>query len=82
MAPWGQQSEHCLATTSQDDYEANWNIWTDDGQDHVLSQADALTKKVVCKSKSQKKVGKQAGAELCQAQGKLKLVNYILVQFD
>ena len=31
--------------TLRDDYEANWNRWTDDGQDHVLSQADALTKK-------------------------------------
>ena len=52
---------------------------TDDEQDHVLSQADALTKKVVFKSKSQRKVGKQSGAKLCQAQDKLKLVNYILV---
>ena len=64
--------------TLRDDYEANWNRWTDDGQDHVLSQAGALTKKVVFKSKSQRKVGKQAGAELCQAQGKRKLVTYIL----
>ena len=32
-----------LATTSRDDYEANWNRQTD-GQDHVLSQAAALTK--------------------------------------
>ena len=32
--------------TSLDDFEANWNRMTD-GQDHVLSQADALTKKVL-----------------------------------
>ena len=25
MAPRRQQSEHCLATMSHDDYEANWN---------------------------------------------------------
>ena len=33
---------------SRNDSEANWNRRTDrqtDGQDHVLSQADALTKK-------------------------------------
>ena len=47
MAPWGQQSEHRLTTTSHDDYEANWNRRPGaqtGGQDHVLSQADALTK--------------------------------------
>ena len=51
MAPWGQQSERRLATTSCNDYEANWNRQTGrqtdrrtGGQDHVLSQADALTK--------------------------------------
>ena len=63
----------------QNNYEAKWNRRTGDGQDHVLSQADALTKKVVFQSKSQRKVGKQTGAELYQAQGKLKIVNYILV---
>ena len=26
MAPWGQLSEHCLATTSQDDYEAKGSL--------------------------------------------------------
>ena len=31
-----------LATMSHEDYEANWNGQAD-GQDHVLSQADALT---------------------------------------
>ena len=42
--------------TSRDDYEATWNRQADrqtdrptdrqtDGQDHVLSQADALTKR-------------------------------------
>ena len=51
-SPTGQQSEPCLATVSCDDYEVNWNRQTDrqkdgqtDGQDHVLSQADTLTKK-------------------------------------
>ena len=32
---------------SREDYEANWNRPTDgqtDGKDHILSQADALTK--------------------------------------
>ena len=36
-----------VATTSHYNYEANWNGRTDgeaDGQDHVLGQADALTK--------------------------------------
>ena len=42
-APRGQQSERCLDLTSCNDYEANWNRRTD-GQDHVFSQADALTK--------------------------------------
>ena len=48
MAPRGQQSERRLATTTLDDSEANWNRRTGgqaDAQDHVLSQADALTKK-------------------------------------
>ena len=48
MAPRGQQSERRLATTTRDDSEANWNRRTGgqaDAQDHVLSQADALTKK-------------------------------------
>ena len=47
MAPRGQQLECCLATALCD-YEANWNRRTDrqtGGQDHVLNQADALTKK-------------------------------------
>ena len=43
MVPRGQYSEHRLATMSRNDYEASWNRQTD-GQDHVLSQADALTK--------------------------------------
>ena len=34
------------AVVRVDIYEANWNRRTADGQDHVLSQADALTKKV------------------------------------
>ena len=45
-------AERRLATTSRNDYEANWNRqtggWTDrwtDGKHHVLSQTDALTKK-------------------------------------
>ena len=29
LAPWGQLSEHRLATTSCDNYEANWNGRTD-----------------------------------------------------
>ena len=52
MGPRGQHSERRLATTSRNNYEANWNRRTDgqadrqtDGKDHVLSQADALTKK-------------------------------------
>ena len=51
MAPWGQYSERRLATMSLDNSEANWNRRTggqEDGrtdrQNHVLSQADALTK--------------------------------------
>ena len=44
MAPRGQYSERHLVTTPHDDYEANRNRMTD-GQDHVLSQADALTNK-------------------------------------
>ena len=36
--------------TPRDDYEANWNRMTD-GQDHVLSQADALTKKLDIKKR-------------------------------
>ena len=43
MSPRGQYSERRLATTSCDVYEANWNKQTD-GQDHILSQVDALTK--------------------------------------
>ena len=35
--------ERCLAMTSRNDSEANWNRRTD-GQDHALSQADTLTK--------------------------------------
>ena len=48
MAPRGQQSERHLAMPSCGDYEANWNRQAGgqaDAQDHVLSQADALTKK-------------------------------------
>ena len=51
MAPRGQKSERCLATMSGNNSKANWNGQTggqtggqNDGQDHVLSQADALTK--------------------------------------
>ena len=47
MAPRGQQSERRLDMTSLNDFKANWNRRTGgqtDGQDHVLSQADALTK--------------------------------------
>ena len=51
MAPRGQKSERRLATLLCDDYAANWNRQTGkqtdrqaDAQDHVLSQADALTK--------------------------------------
>ena len=43
MVPLGQYSEHRLATMSPEDYEANWNGQADT-QDHILSQADALTK--------------------------------------
>ena len=55
MVPRGQQSERRLATTSSDDSEANWNGQEDrmtDGQDHLLSQADALTKKIYKLSKT------------------------------
>ena len=45
IGPRGQQSECRLATMSHDDSEGNWNRRTD-GKDHVLSQADALTKKL------------------------------------
>ena len=37
-------------TTSRDVYEANWNRQTDE-KDHVLSQADALTKKLKMRTK-------------------------------
>ena len=70
MAQRGQLSECHLVTTSRDDFEANWKRGTDDGQDRIMSQADTLIKKVVFKSKCQRK---QAGAELGQGQGKLKL---------
>ena len=43
MVPRGQYSEHHLATMSRDGYKANWNKRTGK-QDHVLSQADAVTK--------------------------------------
>ena len=49
MAPWGQQSERHLATTSYNDMKLTGTGGQADGQtgeqDHVLSQADALTKK-------------------------------------
>ena len=43
--PKGAVVRASLATTSRDDFEAYWNRRTDDGQDQVLSQPDALTKK-------------------------------------
>ena len=46
MAPWGQKSERCLALTSRDDYEANWNGQTG-AKDRILSEADALTKSLL-----------------------------------
>ena len=47
MAPQGQKSEHRISMTAHKDYEADWNRQTNrqtDGQDHVWSQADSLTK--------------------------------------
>ena len=50
MAPRGQYSERRIATISRNNSEVNWNGQTggqEDGQDHVLSQADALTKNIL-----------------------------------
>ena len=46
-----QLSERRLAMMSRDDSEANWNRKAD-GQDHVFSQADALTKKAHIKMRA------------------------------
>ena len=74
MALQVQLSERRLATTLQDDYEANWNRGRDDGQDHILSQADTLTKKVVFKSKSQRKVGNKLGLNCAKIRASLNLL--------